>query len=77
MLSSYPLVPGDPPRLANSPSAAGGNSSQKGTKGADKDAPLEVFVLARREHRFMELFRVLFSRPGLEQSGRLELKGHA
>ena len=65
MLSSYPLVPGDPPRLGNSPSVAGGNSSQKGTKGTDKDSPLEVFVLAKCEHRFMELFRVLFFRPGL------------
>lgn len=65
MLSSYPLVPGDLPRLANSPSAAGGDSSQKGTKGTDKDSPLEVFVLAKCEHRFMELFRALFARPSL------------
>lgn len=63
MLSSYPLVPRDLPRLANSPSAAGGDSSQKGTKGTD--TPLEVFALAKYEHSFMELFRALFARPGL------------
>ena len=65
VLCSYPLVPGDPPRLVRGPSEAGGDSSHKGTKGTDEDSLLEGFAFAKCEHRFMENFGVLFPRPGL------------